>query len=142
MVLLGQPPALWMTLQAVLLMAVLLWHSMPRFGLPLPSPPPGRRSKEEFLDAIATVLERKGDESDAFRTIRDNLANEIGRELGLPPDTPAVVVARETARRRNIEEVQILRLLTTASVPRGAFLSLVNELETIHDEFFDRRHHR
>jgi hypothetical protein len=140
--LLGRPPALWMTLQCVLATAIVLWHFVPRFGNPTPAPPPARRSKEEFLDAMATLLSRKGDASDAFRTARNELANEIGRELGLPPATPPEQIANEASRRLPINRELLLRMLMTDSLPAGggpaALLKLMNELETIHDEFFDR----
>jgi len=140
--LLLRPPALAVTLQTLLFMAVLLWHHVPRFGTIQPVPPPRRRSKEEFLDAMANLLERKGDLSDAFRTARLDLARRVEEALGLPPTTPMEVLAREAARRRPIDQETLLRLLTTDTVSPDAFLRLMNELETAHDELFDRRNRR
>jgi hypothetical protein len=140
--LLLRPPALAVTLQTLLFMVFLLWHHVPRFGTIQPVPPPRRRSKEEFLDAMANLLERKGDLGDAFRTARTDLARRIEEALGLPPTTPMELLAREAAKRRPIDEKTLLSLLSTDTVSPDAFLRLMNELETAHDELFDRRNHR
>src|SRR5215831_12075973 len=42
------PPTLWVTLQALLLLALLLWRHVPRFGALRSVPAASRRSKEEF----------------------------------------------------------------------------------------------
>jgi hypothetical protein len=142
--LLLRPPALWVTLQALALLGLLLWRYVPRFGALRPVPPIRRRSKEEFLDAMASLLERKGDYTDAYRTARDGLAREIEHELGLPAGAPAEQVAREAERRRQIEAPRLLRLLAANGVPTGAgaqaFLKALNELEAIHHELYGRRH--
>jgi hypothetical protein len=141
--LLFQPPALWVTLQALLLLGLVLWHYMPRFGSARPLPPPSRRSKEEFLNALAALLERKGDRAAAFETAADDLARELERELGLPAGTPVEVLAREAGRHRPIDSARLLRLLTRRShaergnekVGAAAFVQALNELETIREEF-------
>jgi hypothetical protein len=135
MELLFQPPALWVTLQALLLLGLVLWHYMPRFGPVRPLPPPSRRSKEEFLNALAGLLERKGDRAGAFAVAADDLA----RELGLPTGTPVDVLVREAARHRPIESARLLRVLTRQGLSPGvgaaAFVQALNELETIREEF-------
>jgi hypothetical protein len=139
--LLLRPPATWMTLQCLVLMAVLLWHYMPRFGTLRSLLPPSRRSKEEFLDAMASLLDRKADYDEAYRTARNDLAREIERELGLAQATRPDTLAHEAALRRPVREDLLGRLLTTDNPPgaKGAFLKLMNELETARDEFFNRR---
>jgi Domain of unknown function (DUF4350) len=143
--LLLRPPATWMTLQCLLLMAVLLWHYMPRFGALRQVNQASRRSKAEFLDAMASLLDRKADYGEAYRTARQDLAREIERELGLPSAAPPQVIAREAARRRPVKEDVLCRLLATDSLPvagaagKSTFVKLMNELETARDEFFARR---
>src|SRR5262249_4231947 len=44
------PPTLWVTVQALLLLALVLWRNVPRFGVVRPLPAASRRSREEFLD--------------------------------------------------------------------------------------------
>ncbi len=142
--LLLRPPALWVTLQALALLGLLLWRYVPRFGTVRALPPVRRRSKEEFLDAMASLLERKGDYADAYRTARDDLAREIEQELGLPAGAPSEQVAREAERRRQLDGRQLLRVLAAERVPTRtgsqAFLQAMNELETIRHELYGRRH--
>lgn len=134
--LLFQPPALWVTLQALLLLGLVLWHYIPRFGSIRPLPPSSRRSKEEFLNALASLLERKGDRAAAFDVAADDLARELERELGLPPGTPVEILVREAARHRPIDSARLLRLLTRqGQLPGAAFVPALNELETIREEF-------
>ena len=141
--LLFRPPALWVTLQGLLLLGLLLWHYAPRFGPLRPPPPPARRSKEEFLAAMAALLERKGDYADAWATARDDLLRELGAELGLPPGVPAEQVLHEAARRRPVHPDPVARRLQ-AGAPAGpaAFVQALHELETFREEFFHGRHHR
>jgi hypothetical protein len=138
--LLLQPPALWGTLHGLLLLGLLLWHYAPRFGAVCPAPAPSRRSKEEFLDAMASLLERKGDYAAAFRAVRDDFARALERELGLPAGAPAEQIVIEAARRRPLRRRRLLRLLTGESLPPGAgpstFMKTLNELEAARDEFF------
>ncbi|QDU22868.1 DUF4350 domain-containing protein [Urbifossiella limnaea] len=132
--LLFRPPVLWITLQALLLTALVLWHAGVRFGPVRPDPPPPRRSKAEFLDALAGLLERTGDRGDAFRAVRDDLLRRLEAEYGLPAGTPPEQVAREAARRRGVNPDPLVRLLTAEAPPggRGAvpFLDALKALET------------
>ncbi len=151
--LLLQPPALWITLQGLVLLGLLLWRFAPRFGNPRSVGSGRRRSKEEFLDAMAALLERKGDYADAFWTAWEDLIHEMGRELGLPADTPGDRILQEAERRRPIRLVRFRRLLT-AVVARSqtapqqgragklAFVKALHELENARDEFFNGRHYR
>ena len=76
----------------LLLTALVVWHSAARFGPLRSEPPPGRRSKEEFLDAMAELLSRKGDRAEAFRTVRDDFRRRLEEAFGLSPsDRPGVV---------------------------------------------------
>jgi hypothetical protein len=137
--LLFQPPALWVTLQALLLLGLVLWHYIPRFSPARPLPPPSRRSKEEFLNALAGLLERKGDRVAAFDVAADDLARELERELGLPAGMPAQVIVREAARHRPIDSARLLRVLTRQGLSPGvsaaAFVQALKELETSREEF-------
>jgi hypothetical protein len=138
--LLLQPPALWATLHGLLLLGLLLWHFVPRFGAVRSVAAPTRRSKEEFLDAMAALLERKGDYAAAFRVVRDDFARALERELGLPAGAPVESIVIEAARRRPVRRRRLLRLLTGESLPPGAgastFIQALNELEGACDEFF------
>ncbi|HEX4608531.1 MAG TPA: DUF4350 domain-containing protein [Urbifossiella sp.] len=131
--LLFRPPVLGVTLQALALTALVLWHAAVRFGPPRPDPPPARRSKDEFLDALAGLLARNGDRAEAYRTVRDDLRRRLEADLGLPAGTPAGVLAREAARRRGADAGRLTRLLSAPEPPGGrgatAFLAALHELE-------------
>jgi hypothetical protein len=137
--LLFQPPALWVTLQALLLLGLVLWHYIPRFSPARPLPPPSRRSKEEFLNALAALLERKGDRSAAYAVAADDLARELESQLSLPAATPVEVLVREASRHRPVDQARLLRVLTGQGLSPGAggaaFVQALNELETIREEF-------
>jgi hypothetical protein len=140
------PPVLYLTLQAALLTALALWHYGPRFGPLRPAPPPARRSKEEFLDAMTDLLTRKGDRGDAYRTVRDDLRHRLESAFGLPVGTPPEQTAREAARRRGLPPDPLILLLTADAPPRGrgpaAFLASLHQLETAAHECLSGRRPR
>lgn len=141
--LLFRPPVLGVTVQALFLTLLVLWHYGIRFGPVQPAPPPARRSKEEFLDAMAELLERNGDRADAFRTVRDSFLRKLEAMLGLPAGTPLEVTVREAARRRGVRSEPLLRILSAEEPPDGssaaAFLQALNQLETAAHECFATR---
>src|SRR5262249_6898353 len=111
--LLFQPPTLWITLQGLLLVGLLLWHYVPRFGALQAEVVRRRRSKEEFLDAMALLLEWKGNYAEAYRTVHDDLLRDMERDLGLPTGTPIEQILREAGRRRSFEVERFRRVLET-----------------------------
>jgi hypothetical protein len=136
--LLFRPPVLGVTLQCVLLLALVLWQSVVRFGPVDPPPSPARRSKEEFLDAMAELLARNGDRASAFRTLRDDLRRRLERSLGLPADTPTEALVKEAVRRRGLPAEPLQQLLEAEAPPGGrgpvAFLQAAATLESLaHD---------
>jgi hypothetical protein len=140
--LLLRPPALWVTLQGMALLGVLLWRSLPRFGalqLPLES---RRRSKEEFVDALAHLLELKGAYNEGFRAVRDALAREMEHALDLAPNTPPAELAA-AATARGCDAAVLTRLLERDHLPRPYgpdYLRALNELERLRRAFFHERH--
>lgn len=138
--LLATPPVLYLTLQALLLAGLVLWHSGVRFGPVRPFPPQSRRSKEEFLDAMGELLTRKGDRAEAFRTVRDEFRHRLEAALGLPAGTPPEAAAREAARRRGIQPGPLAELLSADEPPQGrgsaAFLAALHQLDTAADDCF------
>jgi hypothetical protein len=143
--LLLRPPTLWLTLQGVLLTGLLLWHLAPRFGKIRLEVVSSRRSRAEFLEAMASLLERKGDYAEAWSTVRDNLVRSMEQELGLPAGTPSDGLLREAARRRPIRLEVFRAALDPQALPPGAgrnvFLQAMNDLETVRREFFHGNHH-
>ena len=132
--LLFTPPMIWLTLQALLLTAIVVWKHSIRFGAVRSSAPPPRRSKEEFLDALAGLLESRRDYGDAYRTVRDDLKREIAVRTGLPPSAPPALLAEAAGRRFSVDSVRLLPLLEADRPPSGnnasAFLHDMNALES------------
>ncbi|HLJ95993.1 MAG TPA: DUF4350 domain-containing protein [Gemmataceae bacterium] len=144
--LLFEPPTLWVTLQGLVLLGLVLWRFAPRFGNLRPAGSVRRRSKEEFLDAMASLLERKGDYADAYRTAWEDLVQEMGRELGLAAGVPGERILQEAERRRPVRLDRFRRLLAAGVLPSRTnkldFVKALHELENAYDEFFNGRHHR
>jgi hypothetical protein len=141
--LLLRPPTLYVTLAGLAFTAVLVWHHAPRFGQTALDRPPRRRSKEEFLDAMADLLDRKGDYRDAFDTVRRRVVHEIETELGLPAGVPLPALLDEAGRRRPGSADTLRHALREGALParasRQAFVSALNDLETAYDDFSQRR---
>ncbi len=96
--LLWQRPLRWATLQSLVLLALVLWRQVPRFGALSPLPAARRRSKEEYLDALAHLLERKRAYADAVETVRLALVRHLERSLGLPAGTPIDILVNQASR--------------------------------------------
>ena len=141
--LLFKPPVLAASLEMLLLTGLALWHFGVRFGALRRTPPPARRSKEEFLDAMAELLTRKGDRAEAFRTVRDEFIRRLEENLGLPAGTSVEQTVREAVRRRGIKLEPLLQLLTAPTPPQGAgagaFLDALHQLEIAANECFQSR---
>ncbi len=146
--LLFQPPAIWVTLHGLGLLGVLLWHFMPRFGSVYPLPTPTRRSKEEFLEAMAYLLERKGDYAAALEAVRNHFARELEQELGLPTGAPVEELVAAAAGSRPVNRQRLRRLLSlpapsgspgepgTGAKEKDAFVKALNEIEAARAEIF------
>jgi hypothetical protein len=135
--LLFRPPMLWASLAGLLVTALALWRFVPRFGPEPTDAPPRRRSKEEYLDALAALLERKRAFADGFETARRDALRRIAAELGLPGSaTPDQVVAEARQRRRMPAELDRLLHEPATSAGRDArsFVAHLNQLEAACDE--------
>ncbi len=135
------PPTVWATLQGLLVLAIVLWRNVPRFGPLRPERPASRRSQEEFLDALAVLLQRRGDHAEACEIARAALLREMERDLDLPPGGDPDLF-REAARARGLSEDRLRRLLAPAGPSAGltprAFVNALNELESLRDDFLAR----
>jgi hypothetical protein len=142
--LLLRPPALWVTLQGLALLGVLLWRSAPRFGALQNPEAPRRRSKEEYVDALAHLLALKGAYDEGARAVRDALSRDLEQALGLPPEAPP----RELAARAfgTGPDAAALAAALRRDRPGGPdaanFVRALNELERLRRAFFHERHDR
>lgn len=141
--LLFRPPVLAVTLQVTALALLALWHHGVRFGPLRTAPQAPRRSKEEFLDAMAELLTRNGDRGAAFRTARDALVRKLEASLGLPAETPIAQLVSELARRRGVAPDPLRDLLSADEPPQGrgaaAFLAALQQLESAAHECLQPR---
>src|SRR5262249_31440706 len=123
-------------------------------------PPSRRRSKEEYLDALANLLERKRAYTDAAETVRHALVRDLEQFLGLPAGTPIETLAAQVARSREslgwssgfsrslegskdrlkpeLQPTPLLRALTAdfRHLTAEGFLRTLHELEAIRHDFF------
>jgi hypothetical protein len=129
-----------------MLAAMLLGHFMPRFGTAQRPALTRRRSKEEFVSAMASLLEQKADYNDAYRSVRADLLREWENTLGLPAGAASSQITGELARRGlNVSKAleQVLRTENlSASAGAQVFLRELNLLETARNEFYSGRYHR
>jgi hypothetical protein len=143
--LLFQPPTLWITLQGLVFVGLVIWHFAPRFGEFRPEVRRRRRSKEEFLDALASLLERKGDTATAYAVVRDDVLHSLATSLGLPTATPAAEIVHTAARQRGKQIEAVLQPILTpipGRTGRSTFVKAINELEGARERFFSKRNNK
>jgi len=137
--LLLQPPLLWVTLQGLCLLGLILWRELPRFGVLRALPVQRRRSKEEYLDALANLLGQKQAYDEGFRIARTAFTRELEDDLGLPASlSPRELAAHARARQPGLDSERLARALGREHLPRAsaaAFLQAMNELEDLRKEF-------
>jgi hypothetical protein len=138
--LLLQPPVLWTTLAGVALLLLILWRYLPRFGEIEPPAGGRRRSKEEFLDAMAHLLERKRAYREAYRMAHEALVRDLELALQLPPETPAEQIAEIACSRvATLDRARLAGTLGRTDLPRNdaaTFLRCMTELAHLRREFF------
>ena len=97
-----------------------------------------RRSKEEYLDAVAMLLLRKGDRAEAYRSAATP-ASRTGTAFALPVEHAPALVAEAAARYRGLSAERLLHLLSCDEP--SAFVDVLRELETVRNECLAREHH-
>jgi hypothetical protein len=134
--LLTEPPLLWVSLQGLLLLIFSLWRYAPRFGTYQELPTPRRRSKEEYLLAMASMLERKRAYDIALQSVRHSITHGLAHALSLPAEVKLSLLAQQAEKRwpGKLSQQSILQALTS-TLPRHAseadFLHALHELEAI-----------
>ncbi|MFT3883675.1 MAG: DUF4350 domain-containing protein [Gemmatales bacterium] len=134
--LLSEPPLLWVSLQGLLLLVLALWRYAPRFGTYQELPTPRRRSKEEYLLAMASMLERKRAYDVALQSVRQSVTHGLAQALSLPAEVQPTILAQQAEAHwpGKLRQVAVLHSLTS-TLPRHAsetdFLHALHELEAI-----------
>lgn len=138
--LLFRPPLLWITLHGLLLLGFLLWRYVPRFGPLQEEPSPRRRSKDEYLDAVASLLEQKRAYGEVTSTVRNNLVRELEQRLNLPAGCSRDTLVQRAARQWPRIEAERWGRLLAGDAPEpahpAAMLAVLHEVERLrHDAF-------
>ncbi len=108
--------ALPATLHAVLALLLLILATAFRFG-PVRDPEPARvRGQLEAARGIASLYARSKKPALAARALSRGLADRLRAGLGLPPETPARVLARRSAERAGGDAARIESLLEPPAV--------------------------
>jgi len=139
--LLLKPPVLWTSLHGLVLLLLVLWAFSPRFGRLLELPPARRRSKEEFLDALANILDKKHAYDYASKTVRDAFVRDLARDLGLPASaTTELVIQQAQLRRKKVAPERLRRGLLPHHPVNDAtiFLATLHELDNLRHACFAR----
>ena len=98
-----------------------------------------RRSKEEFLNAMAHLLTRKRAYSESLEVVRTALFRDLERAISLPANAPTSMLVESVARRRptmNTEKLMAALSRQPSHMGRSEFLEAINELDQLRREFF------
>jgi hypothetical protein len=142
--LLLEPPLLWVTLQGLLFLGLALWHYAPRFGTYQEQPVARRRSKEEYLQALASMLERKHAGDVAVETVRRSVRKGLTNALSLPADVPhSFLIEQALTRWPGKLRPELLQSALIETLPSRAseadFLRLLHQLEALRDVYESAR---
>ncbi|MBX7104120.1 MAG: hypothetical protein K1X57_08560 [Gemmataceae bacterium] len=130
--LLFQPPMHWATWNLLAATVIYLWARGVRFGSMRPLPPPRRRSKDEFVDALGDLLERQGDSAAAYRTAQAEVLHQLAAQVGLPATAHPDTIVSAVRRRRAVSDEAALAL--TSAGPPGGLVTALKTLDTVsHD---------
>jgi hypothetical protein len=134
--LLTTSPFIWVSLQGVLLLLLTIWHYAPRFGTFQEQLPVRRRSKEEYLRAMANILERKHAYDLALGSVRNAVIRDLAQALSLPAEIQTTELARQAVARWpakfNLENLTaLLSQPLSMRAKETDFLRALHELEAI-----------
>jgi hypothetical protein len=92
-------PLLPAVLQIFLLLGIVLWAGMGRFGKPLPAPGGLAAGKDVLIDNTATLLSHGGHAADSLARYHRQTVQSVAAAFFLPPGLP------EREMQRRLEEV-------------------------------------
>jgi Domain of unknown function (DUF4350) len=101
--------ALWQLAVAFVVLA--LWRAR-RLGRPVVEPQPVQIPGSELVVAVGNLLQRARGRRQAAGLLGDDLRRSLAERLGLPPSTPADLVADAAAQRTGVQRERVLRALT------------------------------
>jgi hypothetical protein len=119
-------PLVFGLLQGMVLLGVVLWAGMGRFGKPLPAPSPLGAGKEILIDNTAKLLTNGGHSEDSLAQYFRQTTRAVAAFYFLPPDLPeperlARLQKLTGARRRGFDLAEMERSIWKLPLgPRGA----------------------
>jgi hypothetical protein len=124
--------ALWQLVVAFALLA--LWRAR-RLGRPVAEPQPVQLPGAELVVAVGNLFQRAKGRGQAAGLLTDDLRRSLAERLGLPPSTPADLVADAVAERTGIPRERVLRTLTrTTPRDEAGLVALSQAIDTIRRE--------
>lgn len=118
---------------AVAFGVLVLWRSR-RLGRPVLEPQPVPLAGSELVVAVGELLQRAKGREQAASVLRDDLRRWLAERLGLPPATPAEVVAEAAAARSSgdvsVDEVSAV-LAGGQPANEDALVALAHSVESI-----------
>ena len=134
------PPALYITLQVILVvLAVVLWRSR-RFGPALPAPGVSRRSRIEYVTALADLHRRGRHHEGAARRLRTHLMIRIRDRLGHGAHAGEDVWIQRLAERLPLDESTLREQLAPPGHPDPrSLLKYARRLERLRRRFEEGR---
>jgi len=102
------PAGVWRAILqlAVAFVVYAVWRSR-RLGRPVPEPAPSPIAGSELVAAVGTLLDRSRSPGHAADLLRRDLRRFLGDHLGIPPDTPADVLAAVAAERTGVDQAAL-----------------------------------
>jgi hypothetical protein len=102
------PAGVWRAILqlAVAFVVYAVWRSR-RLGRPVPEPAPSPIAGSELVAAVGTLLDRSRSPGHAADLLRRDLRRFLGDHLGVPPDTPADVLAALAAERTGVDQAAL-----------------------------------
>jgi hypothetical protein len=113
-----------------------LWRAR-RLGPPVEEPQPVAVAGSGLVAAVGSLLDRSGSRQHAADLMRAELRRELGDRLGMPPGTPAAVLASVAAARTAVDEARLRWALGVDAAPvadDGGLVALAQTIDDIRQE--------
>lgn len=129
------PPFLWVSLQVILTVLLFVYGAGKRFGPVRPLPIPPRRSKDEYIYAMANLLLKKGNHAAVSQTIKTDFLRHLYDAAHLPRRAPKSQLIEQLHNRYQIPRAGLERLLKNLSFPESLsekeWLETINQMENV-----------
>lgn len=139
--LLFTPPFLWVSLQIILASLIFIYASSRRFGPIKPLPLAPRRSKDEYIYALANLLLKKRNNHAILEIIRSDFFLWLHRTVGIPTSASQLQIAEELHTRYGVEPEKLQFIFNniekSKSLSEQEWLTTINKIEEAKKEVSD-----